>query len=67
MDEDVDLFDAIRTEKDGRVLKRLIAVNMIRLDKIPIDHMANTIGVSARTVQTWMELYEKHGVEGLYG
>ncbi len=66
MDKDVELTDAIRMEKDVRVLKRLIAVNMSRLGEIPIDHTADTIGVRVRTIQTWMELYEKHGVEGLY-
>ncbi len=65
MDENTVLTSAIKEEKNPKVLKRLIAVNMIKSNETSISGMVDRIGVSVRTIELWMERYEKHGVRGL--
>ncbi len=67
MDKKAEALDvAIRKEKDGRIVKRLIAVNAIKSDGMSVNNVARLVRVNTCSVHGWMKWYEKYGVEGLY-
>ena len=59
------LGEAIKQEKDTRVNKRLIAVNLVRTAGCTTAQVATGMEVTQRSVQQWLERFDKYGIEGL--
>ena len=60
-----ELGEAIKQEKDTKVNKRLIAVNMVRTAGCTTAQVATGMEVTQRSVQQWLERFDKYGIEGL--
>ena len=53
-----------RTEKDVRIHHRLSV--LLWLDQgLPLEPVADLLGVCPRTVRNWLELYQRCGLEAL--
>jgi hypothetical protein len=38
---------------------------LLLADRVPISHIADTVGLSRRFVYKWVQRFQEHGVEGL--
>ena len=58
-------MEAIKSERDGSVIKRLIAVNMVCDKNCSTSLAAESVGTTQRSVQLWLERFDEYGVDGL--
>ena len=59
------LMEAIKSEKDVKIHKKLIAVNMVHNKNCSTSFAAETVGVTQRSVQLWLEQFDNGGIKGL--
>jgi len=46
------------------IVQKLRAI--VACSKLPVEAVANVLGVAAETIWRWAKAYEKHGLEGRY-
>lgn len=51
------------TIRAGRARRGRIILLMA--DRVPISHIADTVGISRRFVYKWAKRFQQHGIEGL--
>ena len=59
------LMEAIKSEKNVKTYQKLIAVNMVRGKGCSTSFAAETVGVTQRSVQLWLEQFDNGGIKGL--
>ena len=59
------LMEAIKSEKNVKIHKKLIAVNLVRSKGCSTSFAAESVGVTQRSVQLWLEHFDNDGIEGL--
>jgi len=58
------ISNLVRTEKDGRVRQRLMAMKFISQDQT-IPQVAKRMDISERPLRKWLHRFNKHGPNGL--